>query len=364
MTDAPAPPLPPNDRLLRALRRQPVDPTPVWRMRQAGRNQPEYRATRARAGSFLAMAKTPELACEVTLQPLARFPLDAAILFSDILTVPDAMGLGLHFVEGEGPKFERPVRSAADVARLAVPDMETGLGYVMDAVRLIRRELAGTVPLIGFAGSPWTLACYMVEGGGSDNYARIKAMALDAPALLHRLLAVTTDAVIAYLSAQRAAGAQALQVFDTWGGVLGPAMYREFSLPYLLRIARGLERGEGDARTPLILFGKGNGPYLEELAASGADALGVDWTTGLDEAARRVAGRVALQGNLDPATLYASPGAIARQAAAVLDAYAAGNGGSREGHVFNLGHGLAPDMDPAHVAALVEAVHRHSARAA
>ncbi len=353
-----------NDRLLRALRRQPVDRTPIWLMRQAGRYLPEYRATRARAGSFLAMAKTPELACEVTLQPLRRFPLDAAILFSDILTVPDAMGLGLHFIEGEGPKFERPVRSAADVARLAVPDMGTDLRYVMDAVRLIRRELAGKVPLIGFSGSPWTLACYMVEGGGSDNYARIKAMALDEPALLHRLLAVTTDAVIAYLAAQRAAGAQALQVFDTWGGVLSPAMYREFSLPYLLRIARELERGEGDARVPLILFGKGNGPYLEALADSGADALGVDWTTGLDEAAHRVAGKVALQGNLDPATLYASPEAIARAAGRVLDAYAAGNGGSREGHVFNLGHGLSPDMDPEHVAALVEAVHRHSTRAA
>ncbi|WP_066097320.1 uroporphyrinogen decarboxylase [Xanthomonas massiliensis] len=351
-----------NDRLLRALRRQPVDRTPVWLMRQAGRYLPEYRATRARAGSFLAMAKTPELACEVTLQPLARFPLDAAILFSDILTVPDAMGLELFFVDGEGPKFRHPVRSEADIARLAVPDMEGELGYVMDAVRLIRRELDGKVPLIGFSGSPWTLACYMVEGGGSDNYARIKAMALDTPALLHRLLEVVTDAVIAYLGAQRAAGAQALQVFDTWGGVLSPAMYREFSLPYLERIARELARGTGEARTPLILFGKGNGPYLEALAGSGAEAIGVDWTVTLEEAARRTGGRVALQGNLDPATLYARPEAIATQVRAVLDGYAAGNGGSREGHVFNLGHGLSPDMDPAHVAALVEAVHRLSAR--
>ena len=351
-----------NDRLLRALRRQPVDRTPVWLMRQAGRYLPEYRASRAAAGSFLAMAKTPELACEVTLQPLRRFPLDAAILFSDILTVPDAMGLGLYFVEGEGPKFQRPIREEADVARLAVPDMETGLRYVMDAIRVIRRELGGKVPLIGFSGSPWTLACYMVEGGGSDNYSKIKAMAFNRPDLLHRLLGVVTDAVIAYLAAQRAAGAQALQVFDTWGGVLSPTLYREFSLPYLERIARELPRGEGGQRTPLILFGKGNAPHLEALAATGTDAVGVDWLVGMDEAARRIGGKVALQGNLDPATLYGSPQAIAREAARVLDDYAAGNGGSREGHVFNLGHGMSPDMDPDHVAALVEAVHAHSAR--
>jgi len=353
---------PNNDRLLRALRRQPVDRTPVWLMRQAGRYLPEYRASRAEAGSFLAMAKNPERACEVTLQPLRRFPLDAAILFSDILTVPDAMGLGLHFVDGEGPRFERPVRDEADVARLAVPDMETELRYVMDAVRVIRRELGGSVPLIGFSGSPWTLACYMVEGGGSANYATIKAMAFSRPELLHRMLAVITDAVIAYLAAQHAAGAQALQVFDTWGSVLSPSLYREFSLPYLQRIARELDRGQGEARAPLILFGKGNAPYLEELAASGADALGVDWLVSLGEAARRTGGKVALQGNLDPATLYASPEAIAREAARVLDDYAAGNGGSREGHVFNLGHGMSPDMNPEHVAALVEAVHTHSAR--
>ena len=351
-----------NDRLLRALRRQPVDRTPVWLMRQAGRYLPEYRASRAAAGSFLAMAKTPELACEVTLQPLRRFPLDAAILFSDILTVPDAMGLGLYFIEGEGPKFQRPIREEADVARLAVPDMETGLRYVMDAIRVIRRELGGKVPLIGFSGSPWTLACYMVEGGGSDNYSKIKAMAFNRPDLLHRLLGVVTDAVIAYLAAQRAAGAQALQVFDTWGGVLSPTLYREFSLPYLERIARELPRGEGGQRTPLILFGKGNAPHLEALAATGTDAVGVDWLVGMDEAARRIGGKVALQGNLDPATLYGSPQAIAREAARVLDDYAAGNGGSREGHVFNLGHGMSPDMNPEHVAALVQAVHTHSAR--
>ncbi|MBN7137715.1 uroporphyrinogen decarboxylase [Lysobacter enzymogenes] len=351
-----------NDRFLRALRRQPVDRTPVWLMRQAGRYLPEYRATRAQAGSFLNLAKNPELACEVTLQPLRRFPLDAAILFSDILTVPDAMGLGLYFADGEGPKFERPIRSAADIDRLGVPDMETDLRYVMDAVRTIRRELNGSVPLIGFSGSPWTIACYMVEGGGSDNYSKVKSLALNDPAAMHKLLGVVTDAVIAYLKAQHAAGAQALQVFDTWGGVLSPSMYREFSLRYLQRIAAELPRGDGETRAPLILFGKGNDPYLDELAASGAEAVGVDWTIGLGDAARRIAGRTALQGNLDPVTLYASPEAIRREVGRALEDYRAGNGGSREGHVFNLGHGLSPDMSPEHVGALVAAVHELSAR--
>ncbi|WP_407467971.1 uroporphyrinogen decarboxylase [Xanthomonas campestris pv. raphani] len=351
-----------NDRLLRALRRQPVDRTPVWLMRQAGRYLPEYRATRARAGSFLGMAKNPDIACEVTLQPLERFPLDAAILFSDILTIPDAMGLELYFVEGEGPKFRHPVRDADAIHRLGVPDMETELRYVMDAVRLIRRELDGAVPLIGFSGSPWTLACYMIEGGGSKEYARIKAMAFNAPQLLHHLPSTVTDAVIAYLSAQRAAGAQALQVFDTWGGVLSPAMYREFSLPYLTRIAQELERGSGEERTPLVLFGKGNGAYVSELAASGAEAVGVDWTISLADAAERAGGRVALQGNLDPATLYGSPEAIRSEVGKTLDSYAYGNGGSREGHVFNLGHGMSPDMNPDHVGVLVEAVQTLSKR--
>ena len=357
-----------NDRLLRALRREPVDATPVWLMRQAGRYLPEYRATRARAGSFLAMAKTPELACEVTLQPLARFDLDAAILFSDILTVPDAMGLGLYFVDGEGPKFERPIRSVADVDKLFVPDMAGELRYVMDAVSLIRKELDGRVPLIGFSGSPWTLACYMVEGGGSDNYSKVKAMLLNEPAALHRLLEVTTDAVIAYLSAQRAAGAQVLQVFDTWGGVLAPHHYREFSLRYLTRIAQELPRGvlrqaqdERDERTPLILFGKGNAPYLAELADSGAEALGVDWLIALEDARQKTGGKVALQGNLDPATLYGSPGAIRNEVLRTLSSYARGGDGSNVGHVFNLGHGLSPDMDPEHVRALVDAVHEFSA---
>ena len=346
-----------NDRFLRALRREPVDCTPIWIMRQAGRYLPEYRASRARAGSFLAMAKNPDFACEVTLQPLERVPLDAAILFSDILTVPDAMGLGLYFAEGEGPKFERPVRSEADIAKLAVPDMAQDLGYVMDAVSLIRRELHGRVPLIGFSGSPWTLACYMIEGGGSDNFSKIKAMALNAPAALHRLLEVTTEAVIAYLAAQRAAGAQALQVFDTWGGVLSPRLYREFSLRYLKRIADALDRGEGAERTPLILFGRGNGAYLAELADTGAEALGVDWLTDLSEARARTGGRVALQGNLDPCVLYAEPEVIRSEVAATLASY-----GEGPGHVFNLGHGVSPDMNPEHVAALVEAVHALSAK--
>jgi uroporphyrinogen decarboxylase len=353
-----------NDRLLRALRRETVDCTPVWLMRQAGRYLPEYRATRARAGSFLAMAKTPELACEVTLQPLARFDLDAAILFSDILTVPDAMGLGLYFVDGEGPKFERPIRSVADVDKLFVPDMAGELRYVMDAVSLIRRELGGRVPLIGFSGSPWTLACYMVEGGGSENYSKIKAMLLNEPAALHKLLNVTTDAVIAYLSAQRAAGAQVLQVFDTWGGVLAPHHYREFSLRYLTRIARELPRGDGAERMPLILFGKGNAPHLAELADSGAEALGVDWLVSLEDARRLTGGKVALQGNLDPATLYGSPDAIRAEVRGALDSYARGgaSGDSTDsiGHIFNLGHGLSPDMDPEHVRVLVDAVHAFS----
>jgi uroporphyrinogen decarboxylase len=344
-----------NDRFLRALRREPVDATPVWLMRQAGRYLPEYRETRAKAGSFMGLATNPELACEVTLQPLRRFDLDAAILFSDILTIPDAMGLGLSFAEGEGPRFARPVRSAADIAKLAVPDMGSSLRYVMDAVSLIRKELDNSVPLIGFSGSPWTLACYMVEGGGSDNFARIKAMALDEPALLHRLLDVVTESVIAYLSAQREAGAQALQIFDTWGGMLAPHLYREFSLRYLQRIAQTLERGSGAEKTPLILFGKGNAPYLEELAASGAEGLGVDWTVSLEEARRRTGGRVALQGNLDPATLYASPDAIRLEVKRTLDSYGAG-----PGHIFNLGHGMSPDMDPEHVKVLVDAVHEYT----
>jgi len=355
------PDLPPkNDRFLRALRREPVDCTPIWLMRQAGRYLPEYRAVRAQAGSFLNMAKNAEIACEVTLQPLQRFDLDAAIVFSDILTIPDAMGLGLYFVEGQGPKFNHPLRTAADIARLAVPDMETELRYVMDAIRLSRKELNNKVPLIGFSGSPWTLACYMVEGGSSKSFSRIKTLALNEPSTLHQLLSMMTDAVIAYLSAQHQAGAQALQVFDTWGGVLSEEMYRAFSLPYLTRIARELPRGHAAQRAPLILFGKGNGAYVAELADSGTEAIGVDWTISLEQAARLVNGRVALQGNLDPATLYAEPEAITGEVQRALDSYRAGNNGSSIGHIFNLGHGMSPDMNPQHVKHLVDTVHQLS----
>ncbi len=345
-----------NDRLLRALCREPVDRTPVWLMRQAGRYLPEYRATRARAGNFMALCQNPELACEVTLQPLARFPLDAAILFSDILTVPDAMGLGLSFSEGEGPQFARPLRSAADIARLAVPDPEVELRYVMDAVRLIRRELAGRVPLIGFAGSPWTLATYMVEGGSSKDYARIKSLLYNQPDALHLLLDVTARAVIAYLNAQAAAGAQVLMVFDTWGGLLAPRAFREFSLAYMARIVAGLTRAAEGRPVPVILFTKGGGAWLEDIAATGCDGVGVDWTIDLGEARRRVGGRVALQGNLDPAALYATPDHIRQQVAQVLADF-----GSGPGHVFNLGHGIQPGVEPDAVRALVQAVHELSA---
>jgi uroporphyrinogen decarboxylase len=340
-----------NDRLLRALFRQPTDRTPVWLMRQAGRYLPEYRATRARAGHFLALCRTPELACEVTLQPLARFPLDAAILFSDILTIPDAMALGLSFSEGEGPIFERPVRSAADIGRLFVPDPEVELRYVMDAVRVIRHELAGRVPLIGFAGSPWTLATYMVEGGSSKDFSRIKGLLYDQPTLLHQLLGINTQAVIAYLSAQIAAGAQALMVFDTWGGVLAPRAYREFSLAYMARIVAEVAREANGQRVPIILFTKGGGAWLEDIAATGCDAVSVDWTVDLGDARHRIGTRVALQGNLDPAALAASPTSIRQQVAQTLADF-----GSGCGHIFNLGHGIQPWTNPEHVQALVEAV--------
>jgi uroporphyrinogen decarboxylase len=344
-----------NDRLLRALLKQPVDVTPVWIMRQAGRYLPEYRAVRDKAGDFKTLCTTPELACEVTLQPLRRFPLDAAILFSDILTIPDAMGLGLYFSEGEGPQFKKPVRTEADVNALSVPDPETDLGYVMDTVRLARRELAGNVPLIGFAGSPWTLATYMVEGGGSKDFARVKAMMFDQPLLMHRLLDVLTRAVIAYLNAQVAAGAQALMVFDTWGGVLTPRDYREFSLRYMEQIVRGLTREQEGRRVPVILFTKNGGQWLETLAASGCDALGIDWTTDLGDARARAGNRVALQGNMDPSMLYASAERIRQEVAAILASYGQGSG-----HVFNLGHGIHQHVDPEKVAVVVDAVHELS----
>jgi uroporphyrinogen decarboxylase len=347
-----------NDRFLRALRREPVDCTPVWLMRQAGRYLPEYRATRAKAGSFLQLAKNPQLACEVTLQPLDRYALDAAILFSDILTVPDAMGLGLKFAEGEGPQFERPVRSAADVARLGVPDIGAELGYVTDAVTLIRRELGGRVPLIGFSGSPWTLACYMVEGGGSERFARIKGMMHDDPATLQKLLEVNARAVTAYLAAQIDAGAQAVMVFDTWGGVLAPARFREFSLRWMAMIAAELPRGAGAARVPLILFAKGV-HQLEAIADTGCDAVALDWTIDLSEARARIGDRVALQGNLDPVTLLAGDAAVRRGVAEVLASY-----GKGPGHVFNLGHGITPDVVPERVTTMVDAVHELSRTAA
>jgi uroporphyrinogen decarboxylase len=341
-----------NDRLLRALMRQPVDRTPVWIMRQAGRYLPEYRETRGRAGSFMALCSNPELACEVTLQPLARFPLDAAILFSDILTIPDAMGLGLQFIEGEGPVFERPVRSRGDILKLAAPDPEVELRYVMEAVRTIRGALAGRVPLIGFAGSPWTLATYMVEGSSTREFARIKGLAYSDPGSLHALLDVLVTAITRYLNAQVEAGAQALMIFDTWGGVLSPTGYREWSLGPMQRIVAGLKREHEGRRVPVILFTKGGGQWLESMADTGADALGIDWTTDLGDARARVGDRVALQGNLDPSVLYAGEDDIRREVRRVLDSY-----GEGPGHVFNLGHGIHPHIDPDKVAVLVDAVH-------
>lgn len=344
-----------NDRYLRALLREPVDMTPVWMMRQAGRYLPEYRATRAEAGDFMSLCKNPELACEVTLQPLRRFALDAAILFSDILTIPDAMGLGLYFETGEGPRFERPVRSLADVQKLGVPDPEQELGYVMDAVRTIRRELKGTVPLIGFSGSPWTLATYMVEGGSSKAFTRIKKMMYAEPQTLHLLLDKLADSVIVYLNAQIRAGAQSVMVFDTWGGALTGRDYREFSLHYMHKIVDGLLREHDGRRVPVTLFTKGGGQWLEAIADTGCDAVGLDWTTSLADARARIGSRVALQGNMDPSMLYAPPARIEQEVASLLAEFGAGTG-----HVCNLGHGIHPDVDPAHAGVFVEAVHRLS----
>ena len=344
-----------NDRFLRALLREPVDVTPVWMMRQAGRYLPEYRETRARAGDFMALCQNAELACEVTLQPLERFPLDAAILFSDILTIPDAMGLGLYFEAGEGPKFKKPVRTAADVEALTVPDPEKDLGYVMDAVRTIRRELNGRVPLIGFSGSPWTLATYMIEGGSSKDFRRIKAMMFDQPELLKHVLSVLADSVTRYLNAQIEAGAQAVQIFDTWGGVLSPENYRDFSLHYMDRIVKGLKRENEGRKVPVILFTKNGGQWLESMADTGADALGLDWTTDIGEARQRVGNRVALQGNMDPSTLYASPERIRQEVATILEKFGTGNG-----HVFNLGHGIHQYAEPEKAGAFVNAVHEMS----
>ena len=350
-----------NDTFLRALRRQPTEYTPLWLMRQAGRYLPEYNATRARAGSFLGLAKNPAYATEVTLQPLDRYPLDAAILFSDILTVPDAMGLGLSFAQGEGPRFAHPLRTEADVAKLAVPDMAS-LQYVFDAVSEIRKALVQDgrqrVPLIGFSGSPWTLACYMVEGGGSDDFRTVKAMMYARPDLMHRILDINATAVSAYLNAQIEAGAQAVMVFDTWGGALADGMYQAFSLAYMRKVLQGLKREHDGQQIPVIVFTKGGGIWLEEIAGIGPDAIGLDWTVNLAKARRRTEGRVALQGNIDPTVLFASESAIREQVRGVLDSYA--SAGGSDGHVFNLGHGISQFTPPENGAVLVDEVHNHS----
>jgi uroporphyrinogen decarboxylase len=340
-----------NDRLLRALLRQPVDRTPVWMMRQAGRYLPEYRASRAQAGSFMDLCTNPDMACEVTLQPLRRYPMDAAILFSDILTIPDAMGLGLYFEEGEGPRFRKPLDSTEDIEALAVVNASQDLAYVMDAVRTIRRELNGSVPLIGFSGSPWTLATYMVEGGSSKDFRKVKALAFNQPELMHQLLSVLADSVADYLRCQIEAGAQAVQIFDTWGGALGHAAYREYSLRYMGRVISQLPRESEGRVVPVIVFTKNGGQWLEAMVDSGADCLGLDWTTDISLARQRVGGSVSLQGNMDPTMLYASPARIREEVASILAGFGAGTG-----HVFNLGHGVTPEVNPDHVAAFVEAV--------
>jgi uroporphyrinogen decarboxylase len=340
-----------NDTLLKALLRQPVDRTPVWIMRQAGRYLPEYLKTRAEAGSFMNLCQTPELACEVTLQPLRRYDLDAAIIFSDILTIPDAMGLNLFFVTGEGPKFEHPVSSADDIRNLPRPQIDESLAYVMDAVALTRRELDGKVPLIGFSGSPWTLATYMIEGGSSKTFSKAKKLIYQDPQMAHLLLEKLADTVTDYLNAQIESGAQAVQIFDTWGGALSSQAYKEFSLRYMAQIVSGLKRENEGRKVPVILFSKGCNTQLEALADTGCDALGVDWTITLDEARRRVGHRVALQGNLDPSILLAGRDVIRREAGDTLESFGRG-----DGHVFNLGHGITPDVDPENLSALVDAV--------
>jgi uroporphyrinogen decarboxylase len=344
-----------NDTFLRALLRQPTDYTPVWMMRQAGRYLPEYNQTRARAGDFMGLCKSPDLATEVTLQPLARFPLDAAILFSDILTVPDAMGLGLYFSTGEGPKFERPLRHEHDIRALAVPDPNAELGYVMAAVRQIRQALDNSVPLIGFSGSPFTLACYMVEGGGSADFSVVKTMLYQRPDLLHHILDINARAVTAYLNAQIEAGAQAVMIFDSWGGALSEAAYGEFSLAYLRQIVGGLTRAHDGAIVPSIVYTKSGGLWLEDIAAIGCNAIGLDWTIDIGKARRRVGDKVALQGNLDPAVLFSDPDTIRAEVGKVLASYGTGSG-----HVFNLGHGISQFTDPDHAAAMVAAVHELS----
>jgi uroporphyrinogen decarboxylase len=347
---------PRNDTFLRALLRQPTEYTPIWLMRQAGRYLPEYNETRRRAGSFMDLCRSPQYATEVTLQPLARYSLDAAILFSDILTVPDAMGLGLYFAEGEGPKFERPLREEWEIRDLAVPDPYSSLRYVLDAVSEIRRALDNSVPLIGFSGSPFTLACYMIEGGASDDFRRVKTMLYDRPDLLHHVLDVNARAVTAYLNAQIEAGAQAAMIFDTWGGALAHQAYLDFSLRYIQQIVSGLVRERDGAKIPVVVFTKGGGQWLEQIASCGCDAVGLDWTVNLTTARARVGDKVALQGNLDPMSLFASPEKVAEQARQVIDAFGPGN----TGHVFNLGHGISQFTPPDTVTALVNTVHEYS----
>lgn len=340
-----------NDTLLRALLRQPTEYTPIWLMRQAGRYLPEYNQTRSRAGSFLALCKNPDFATEVTMQPLARFPLDAAILFSDILTIPDAMGLGLYFAEGEGPKFERPLREEWEIRALTVPDPSVHLRYVMDAVSQIRKTLDGRVPLIGFSGSPFTLACYMVEGCGGTDFRQIKTMLYQRPDLLHHILNINAQAVTAYLNAQIESGAQAVMIFDTWGGALSHAAYQQFSLRYMTQVLAGLKREQGGERIPSIVFTKGGGLWLESIADSGCDAVGLDWTIDIAEARRRVGHKVALQGNLDPAVLFAGAEVITAEVEKILSGF-----GEGDGHVFNLGHGISQFTPPENALTLVEAV--------
>jgi uroporphyrinogen decarboxylase len=346
-----------NDRFLKALMRQPVDRTPVWMMRQAGRYLPEYRAVRAQAGDFMSLCKNTELACEVTLQPLERYEMDAAILFSDILTIPDAMGLGLYFETGEGPKFRKPVRTEADIEALEVIDTASDLSYVTDAVTMIRRELNGRVPLIGFSGSPWTLATYMIEGQSSRDFARAKTMLYTQPELMHQLLEKLSLSVIDYLNAQIRAGAQVVQIFDTWGGALSHAAYAEFSLAYMQKIVDGLISHHDGRDVPVILFTKGGGLWLEKMADTGCHALGLDWSTDIAAAKSRVGDRVALQGNMDPAVLRADPAVIESQVEAILKGFGPG-----PGHIFNLGHGITPDINPDHVKVFIDAVHKFSAK--
>lgn len=344
-----------NDTFIKALLKQPTDYTPIWMMRQAGRYLPEYRKVREEAGSFMAVCTNPELACELTLQPLRRFDFDAAILFSDILTIPDAMGLGLYFTEGEGPKFKSPIRTAVDIEKLPIPDPEIELRYVMDAVRLIRKNLNGSVPLIGFSGSPWTLATYMIEGSSSKNFAKVKSMMFNEPVLMHKLLDKIAQSVALYLNAQISAGAQAVMLFDTWGGMLSGEDYKEFSLYYAQQVRSLLKTEIDGERIPTILFTKGGGQWLEEMTATGYDALGLDWQTDIGQARSRVGEKVALQGNLDPLTLYAKPEIITEKVKTILQKYGTGSG-----HVFNLGHGILPDINPENVKAMVDSVHEFS----